>query len=157
MVGKMDANVPVYRMQSYGDEIKRVTAQQRFQTLLLTGFAGVALLLAGVGLYAVLSYMVAQRTTELGLRIALGAPRSNVLQLMLFRGLRLAAVGLALGLVLAATLTRFVAGLLFGVKPLDGVTFATTTLVLLVVSALASLIPAWRAASLDPNDTLRQQ
>ncbi len=157
LVAKMDANVPVYRMQSYGDEIKRVTAQQRFQAMLLTGFAGVALLLAAVGLYAVLSYMVAQRTPELGLRIALGAPRGNVLRLMLYRGLRLAGIGLALGLLLSVGLTRFMTGLLFGVKPLDGGTFASTTLILLAVSLLASLVPAWRAALLDPNDTLRRQ
>lgn len=156
-VAKLDPSVPVYRFQSYNDDLKRITTQQRFQTLLLSAFAGVALLLAGLGLYAVLSYMVAQRRTELGLRIALGAPRSNVLQLMLYRGLRLAGIGLALGLVLAVVLTRFVAGLLYGVKPLDAVTFATTTAVLLVVSGMASLIPAWRAALLDPNDTLRQQ
>jgi ABC-type antimicrobial peptide transport system permease subunit len=156
-VAKLDAAVPVYRFQSYDDDLKRITAQQRFQTLLLSSFAGVALLLAGLGLYAVLSYMVAQRTTELGLRIALGASRGHVLRLMLSRGMRLAAVGLALGLVLAVVLTRFVTGLLYGVKPLDGVTFTTTTMVLLGVALVASVIPAWRAALLDPNETLRKQ
>ena len=156
-VAKLDKTLPVYRMQSYSDDLKRVTAQQRFQTLLLTGFAVVALLLAGLGLYAVLSYMVAQRTTELGLRIALGAPRGNVMQLMLWRGLRMTALGLSAGLVTSALLTRFVAGLLYGVKPLDGLTFATTTVVLLAVSSIACLIPALRASMLDPNETLRQQ
>jgi putative ABC transport system permease protein len=154
---KSIATLPIYRLQSYNDDLARTTAQQRFQALLLSAFAGVALLLAGLGLYAVLSYMVTQRTTELGLRIALGAPRANVLQLMLFRGLRLAVLGLCFGLATAAVLTRFVAGLLYDVKPLDAITFAGMTMVLLAVSCLASLIPAWRAAMLDPNDTLRSQ
>jgi len=155
-IASMDSAVPVYRFQSYSDELARTTAQERFQTLLLTGFAGIALLLAGLGLYAVLSYMVAQRTPELGLRIALGAQRGNVLRLMLSRGMQLAIYGLVAGLVAAVVLTRFVSGLLFGVKALDGATFATMTLVLLAVSSLASLIPAWRASRLDPNETLRQ-
>ena len=156
-VAAMDKSLPIYRMQSYSDDLRRVTAQQRFQTLLLTGFAAVALLLAGLGLYAVLSYMVSQRTTELGLRIALGAGRGNVLQLMLWRGLGMAALGLIAGLIAAGLLTRFVAGLLFGVKPLDIATFTIMTLVLLAVSAIASFIPSLRAAMLDPNKTLRQQ
>jgi predicted permease len=156
-IAKIDPELPAYRLQSYRDDLARITAQQRFQTLLLSAFATVALLLAGLGLYAVLSYMVAQRTTELGLRIALGAPRGSVLQLMLFRGLRLAGIGVCAGLMGAALLTRFVAGLLYDVKPLDTATFATMTLVLLAVSALSCLIPAWRAATLDPIDTLRNQ
>lgn len=155
-MARLDSALPVYRFQSYNDELARTTAQQRFQTLLLTSFAAIALLLAGLGLYAVLSYMVAQRTSELGLRIALGAQRSNVLRLMLSRGMRLTVVGLAVGLAAAVLLTRFVQGLLFGVKALDGATFATMTLVLLAVSSVASLIPAWRASRLDPNETLRQ-
>ena len=156
-MAKVDSALPVYRFQSYSDELARTTAQQRFQTFLLTGFAVIALLLAGLGLYAVLSYMVMQRTAELGLRIALGAQRGNVLRLMLGRGLRLAIYGLAVGLAAAMVLTRFVEGLLFGVRALDGLTFATTTLVLLVVSSIACLIPALRASMLDPNETLRQQ
>jgi predicted permease len=154
-LARIDSNIPTYRMQSYADDLARLTAQQRFQTLLLTAFAAIALLLAGLGLYAVLSYMLAQRTPELGLRIALGAPRSNVLKIVLVRGLALAVVGLCTGLLAAALLTRFAAGLLYGVKPLDTATFAIMTLVLLAVSAIASLIPAWRASMLDPNQTLR--
>jgi predicted permease len=155
-IAAIDGTLPIYRFESYNDDIARITSQQRFQTLLLTGFAVVALLLAALGLYAVLSYMVAQRTAELGLRMALGAPRLSVLQLMLFRGLKMAAIGAAAGLVAASLLTRFVATLLYGVKPLDAVTFAGMTLVLLLVSCLASLIPAWRGAMLDPNSALRK-
>jgi ABC-type antimicrobial peptide transport system permease subunit len=89
--------------------------------------------------------------------MALGASRSHILRLMLYRGLTLAAIGLGIGIASAALLTRFSTGLLYGVKPLDGATFAAMTLVLLVVSCLASLIPAWRAAMLDPNEILRSQ
>jgi predicted permease len=156
-VARMDSSLPVYRLQSYQDDLARITAQQRFQTLLLAAFAAIALLLAGLGLYAILSYMVTQRTRELGLRIALGAQRGSVLRLLMWRGLRLACSGLCVGLVGAVLLTRFVSGLLYGVKPLDMVTFATMTAVLLAVSTLASLAPAWRAAMLDPNETLRGQ
>jgi len=154
-VARQDSNLPTYRMQSYADDLARLTAQQRFQTLLLTGFALIALLLAGLGLYAVLSYMLAQRTPELGLRIALGAPRMHVLRLMLARGVMLAGAGLVAGVIAAAGLTRFISGLLYGVKALDGATFALMTAVLFAVATLASLLPAWRASRLDPNRTLR--
>jgi predicted permease len=156
-MARIDSALPVYRMQSYDDDLARITAQQRFQTLLLSAFATIALLLAALGLYAELSYMLSQRTGELGLRMALGASRSHILRLMLYRGLTLAAIGLGIGIASAALLTRFSTGLLYGVKPLDGATFAAMTLVLLVVSCLASLIPAWRAAMLDPNEILRSQ
>jgi len=155
-LAKIDSSLPVYRFQSYGDDLQRTTAQERFQTMLLSAFAGVALLLAGIGLYAVLSYMVSQRTTELGLRMALGASRGGVLKLMLVQGLRLAVMGLCGGLVVAAVLTRSIAGLLYGVKPLDVATFAGMTLVLLVVSCVASVVPAYRASMLEPMDALRQ-
>jgi predicted permease len=156
-VAAVDGGLPVYRVQSYSRELTRVTAQQRFQTLLLTGFAGIALLLAGLGLYAALSYMVTQRTQEMGLRLALGAQRVDVLRLMLGRGLRLAAAGLGTGLLAAALATRWLGTLLYGVKPLDAGTFVGMTAVLLAASAVASWIPAWRAASLEPMETLRRQ
>jgi predicted permease len=156
-IAKLDKSVPAYRLQSYEEDVARITAQQRFQALLISAFAAVALLLAALGLYATLSYMVAQRTTELGLRIALGAPRANVLQLMLFRGLKLAGLGLIAGLALAAVLSRYLIGLLYAVKPLDFATFAIMTAILLAVSATASILPAWRAAMLDPIESLRNQ
>jgi len=133
------------------------TANPRFQTLLLTSFAAVALLLAAIGLYAVLSYMVVQRTHEIGLRMALGAQRGNVLQLILNRGISLALIGVASGVGASVLLTRFLSTLLYGVKPLDPITFICVAGVLLAVSAIASLIPASRAASLDPMKTLRDQ
>jgi len=156
-VAKLDSAVPIYRLNSYSDDLQRTSAQQRFQTMLLSAFAGIALLLAGVGLYGVLSYMVSQRMMEFGLRMALGAQRGNVLQLILRRGMGLAAIGLCLGLVTAALLTHFIAGVLYSVKPLDGLTFAGMTMVLLAVSGVASLIPAYRASRMDPNEALRNQ
>jgi predicted permease len=156
-VATLDSAVPIYRMSSYSDDLQRTSAQQRFQTMLLTGFAAIALLLAAIGLYGVLSYMVSQRTMELGLRIALGAQRSNVLQLILLRGLGLAVVGLCIGVVTAALLSHFISGVLYEVKPLDLLTFAGTSFMLLIVACVASLIPAYRASRLDPNEALRTQ
>ena len=156
-VASLDKGAPIYRMNSYSDDMQRTSAQQRFQTTLLTSFAGIALLLAAIGLYGVLSYMVSQRTIELGLRIALGAQRSNVLQLILLRGLGLAVVGLCIGIATAALLSHFISGVLYQVKPLDALTFVGTSLVLLIVSCVASLIPAYRASRLDPNESLRAQ
>jgi ABC-type antimicrobial peptide transport system permease subunit len=115
------------------------------------------LLLSAIGLYAVLSYMVAQRTLEIGLRLALGAQRQSVLGLILRRGLALAAIGLSIGVVASLLLTRFMAELLYGVKPLDPLTFVAVSAVLMLVSAVASSAPAYRAARLDPMRTLREQ
>jgi putative ABC transport system permease protein len=156
-LAKIDSNVPVYRFQSYHDELARVTSQQRFQAFLLTAFAGIALLLAGLGLYAILSYMVVERTPELGLRIALGASRGDVLKLMLFRGLKLAGIGMGIGLAASASLTRLITSQLYGVKALDAGTFLITTIVLLLISIIACTLPSWRAATLDPNEVLRSQ
>ena len=125
--------------------------------MLITSFAVIALLLAAVGLYAVLSYMVAQRTLEIGLRLALGAQRDSVLGLILRRGMLLAAAGLAIGIVASLLLTRFMQELLYGVKPFDPLTFVAVSAVLLLVSLVASSVPAYRAARLDPMQTLRDQ
>ncbi len=157
VVTSVDRELPVYHLRAYDEAMDRATAQPRFQTLLLAGFASVALLLAALGLYAVLSYMVAQRTFEIGLRMAIGAQRSDVLRMILQRGLRLALTGLAIGLVASALLTSFLTHMLYGVKPLDPVTFAAVSMVLLAVSAVACFAPAWRASQLEPVKTLRDQ
>jgi predicted permease len=156
-VAALDKELPVYRVRTLEEGVALSAAQPRFQTLLLTAFAGIALLLAAIGLYAVLSYMVVQRTHEIGLRMALGAQRGNVLRLVLNRGISLALIGVALGIGVSVLLTRFLGSLLYGVTPLDPVTFVCVASVLLAVSAIASLIPASRAASLDPMKTLRDQ
>jgi ABC-type antimicrobial peptide transport system permease subunit len=154
-VAETDRGLPVYRLRTYTDDLARTTAQQRFQTVLIGAFAGIALLLAAVGLYALLNYMVALRRPEMGLRLALGAQRSNVLGLILGRGVILAGTGLVMGLVASAMLTRSLAGMLFQVRPNDPWVFAIVSLVMLLMTSLASLVPALKAARLDPIETLR--
>jgi ABC-type antimicrobial peptide transport system permease subunit len=156
-VAALDRNVPVYDVHSYEDLVSRNAAQPRFQSMLLTSFAALALLLSAIGLYAVLSYMVAQRTLEIGVRMALGAQRSDVLALILRRGVGLAMLGLIVGMMLSVVLTRYMASMLYGIKPLDPTTLLSVTAILLVVSLIASTAPAWRAARLDPMKTLREQ
>jgi len=154
-VARFDSSLPIYSVRT--NLLARSTAQQRFQTILITAFAIIALVLSAIGLYAVLSYMVAQRTMELGLRIALGAQRGNILELILRRGLMLSIAGLAIGLCASALLTRFLTTLLFATKALDAETFAGMALLLFAISAISSLVPAYRASRLDPIETLRQQ
>ena len=156
-VAEIDKQVPVYRVRTMAEGVANSSAQPRFQALLLTAFAAVALLLAAIGLYAVLSYMVAQRTNEIGLRMALGAQRGDVLAMIMQRGLRLAFAGLAIGVVLSISLSQLLAKLLYGVKPSDPVTFLSVAALLSLVSAIACLIPALRASHLEPMDTLRNQ
>jgi putative ABC transport system permease protein len=132
-------------------------ARQRFSMLLLAIFAGVALLLAAVGIYGVMSYSVAQQTREIGIRMALGAQRSDVLKMTVIQGLRLVGFGLAIGLVAAFILTRVMASLLFGVSATDPLTFIVISLVLLAVAMLASYIPSVRAMKVDPMVALRYQ
>ena len=157
VLAQMDGNVPLYRVSTVDDFVSLSAAQPRFQTVLITFFAVMALLLAAVGLYAVLAYMVAQRTLEIGLRLALGAQRESVVRLILRRGLMLAAIGLGIGIAASVVLTRFLSDLLYGVKPLDPLTFIAVSAVLMLVSLIASSAPAYRAASLDPMRTLREQ
>jgi len=156
-VAQIDPDIPVYQVRTLDDYVSVAAAQPRFQTVLIGFFALMAMLLAAIGLYAVLSYMVAQRTLEIGLRLALGAQRDRVLGLILRRGLTLALTGLAIGLVASMLLTRFLQDMLFGVQRFDPMTFAGVSLVLLLVSLIASSVPAMRAARLDPMRTLREQ
>ncbi len=156
-LAQIDSNVPLSHVRTMEDYVSLAAAGPRFQTMLITSFAVLALLLSAVGLYAVLSYMVAQRTLEIGLRLALGAQRENVLGLILRRGLLLAAVGLAMGMFASLLLTRFMQELLYGVGRFDPITFVSVSAVLLLVSLIASSVPAYRAARLDPMQTLREQ
>ncbi len=156
-LSQLDSNISLFRVATLDDYVAQSAAQPRFQTVLISFFAAMALLLSAIGLYAVLSYMVAQRTLEIGLRLALGAQRENVLQLILRRGLLLAATGLAVGLCGSLLLTRFLEDMLYGVRPFDPLTFVGVSAVLLLVSLIASSVPAYRAARLDPMRTLREQ
>jgi predicted permease len=156
-VAQLDKNLPLYEVRTMDDVFSRSAAQQRFQALLVSGFAVISLLLSAIGLYGLLSYLVAQRTLEIGVRMALGAPRQSVLAMVLRRGMALAAIGVAIGIVASVALTNFLKGMLFGIRPLDALTFVVVSAVLLLVSLLASSGPAYRAALLDPVKTLRDQ
>ncbi len=150
-----DKDIPLYGVETLEEAASKAAAQPRFQTLVLGCFAGMALLLSAIGLYAVLSYMVAQRTSEIGVRMALGAQRGDVLGMIVRRGLTLALAGIAIGLAAAVLLTRLMTGMLYGVDPFDAATFAVVAGILLLVSLGASFAPAWRAARVDPMRTLR--
>ena len=156
-IAQMDPSIPMYQVHDLDFYIARSAAQPRFQTLLVTSFAAMALLLAAIGLYGVLSYIVQQRSMEIALRLAVGAQRGEVLGLVLRRGMALAAIGVAMGLGISACLSRFIATLLYGVHPLDPLTFAGVSLLLLLVALVASIAPACRAAQADPMTTLRNQ
>jgi predicted permease len=156
-VAEMDSNIPVYRLHSLDFYVSQAVAPERFQTLLLTAFAAIALLLAAVGLYGVLAYIVQQRALEIALRLAVGAQRGDVLRMILKRGMVLAAIGVAAGLGISFVVTRFLSTLLYGVKPFDALTFGGMSLVLLAVAFVASTAPAYRAAKTDPMTTLRTQ
>ena len=156
-LARLDPEIPLYRVRTLDTLVSNAASEPRFQMLLVSCFALLALALSAVGLYAVLSYMVAQRTTEIGLRMALGAQPRDVLRWVLRRGMRMAAMGAAIGLALSTALTRYMQELLFGVRPLDTLTLAAVSATLLAVSALASAAPALRAARLDPMQALRDQ
>ena len=156
-VAQVDKNVPLYSVRTMDDIFARSAARQRFQALLVSAFAVISLLLCAIGLYGLLSYLVAQRTLEIGVRMALGAPRQTVLAMVLRRGMLLAAAGVALGVAASIALTTFLRGMLFGVRPLDALTFVGVSAVLLLVCLVASSGPAYRAALLDPVKTLRDQ
>jgi putative ABC transport system permease protein len=154
VVVSLDPDAPVFRYRPFTNDISNLASQPRFQAVIVSSFATMALLLAAVGLYGVLSYIVAQRTREFGLRMALGASRSHVVRLVLRRGLALAAVGIGVGIVLSAFTSRIIANMLFKIAPLDRPVFLTVTVMLLMVSVLAALAPALRAANIEPTKAL---
>ena len=156
-VAEQDSNLPVFNVYSYETLMERNTALRRFQIIVIAGFAAVSLMLAALGLYVSLSYMVMERIPELGLRLALGARRIDLLGLVMRRGMSLAAIGLAVGLLASAALTRYLQSLLYATRSLDALTFAMTAALLFVVCMAASFTPAWRASRLDPSETLRQR
>lgn len=147
----------VYGRESEEEVVALSIASQRFSLMLLGAFAGLALLLAGIGIYGVLSYLVGQRTREIGVRMALGAQRLDVLRMILRDGVRMTMVGTAIGLVAALALTRLMASMLFGVRPTDPVTFAAVAVLLCGIALFACYLPARRAAKVDPMVALRYE
>src|SRR6185503_10674424 len=144
-------------VKTMDEYISATVAAPRFNTTLLVIFASVALVLTIVGLYGVMSYSVAQRTNEIGIRMALGAQSRDVLRLIVSQGFKLVLMGLAIGLAGAVALTRVIASLLFGVTAKDPLTFLTVAVVLAFVALLACYIPARRATRLDPLTALRYE
>ncbi len=153
----VDPDQPVANVRTMDDLLAKETSIQRTGMTLLTAFAGLALLLASIGIYGLLAYFVAQRTPEIGVRLALGARPRDILALVLKKGMALVAVGTSVGLVSAFLLTRLISSLLFGVAPADPLTFASVPVVLVAVALVACYIPARRAARVDPNVALKYE
>jgi predicted permease len=153
----LDPSLPLARVRTMDEVVFAAQSRPRFLALLLTLFSSVALVLAAVGIYGVISYSVAQRTKEFGVRMALGAQRGDVLGIVLGRGMVLALIGIGMGLMGAFTLTRFLSTLLFGVTPTDPLTFVAVSILLGIVAFLASYIPARRATRVDPMAALRYE
>ncbi len=151
----LDSNVPLTAIQTMQERAAEVTSRPRFIAVLLSSFAGLALLLAGIGIYGVMAYSVSARTREVGIRMALGAQRADVIRLALNQGMRLAGIGVGLGLLASLALTRLMQGMLFGVSANDPLTFCAITLLLLSVAWLACWLPARRATKVDPLVALR--
>ena len=156
-IRQIDAELPIYGLQTMDEAMSESASQQRFFMTLLAGFATLALVLAALGIYGVISYTVSQRTREMGIRIALGATHHRVVKLVVSHGAMLAAGGVALGMVGGLALTRLIAGLLYETPPKDPLTFAGVGLFLAAISVLAAYLPARRAAAVDPVVTMRAE
>jgi predicted permease len=154
---ELDRELPVYRVLTMDQRIAGSLARRRFSTILLGVFAGLALALAAIGIYGVMAYLVNQGTRELGIRMALGATQRTILSLIVTQGMKLALFGVGVGVVAAFALSRLVSGLLYGVAATDPLTFAAIAVLLVLVSLLASYIPARRAARIDPMVSLRSE
>ena len=152
----LDPALPVFNVRSMNDVMDASIAPRRFSAELVGVFAAVAMLLSSIGIYGLLAYMVGQRSREIGIRVALGAQRPDILKLILGKGLLLAGTGIAIGLILSAISAPMIAGLLYGVHPIDVIVFVTVPLILLVVAFLATYIPARRATIVDPIIALHE-
>jgi putative ABC transport system permease protein len=153
----LDPDLPVFDVKTMDERLADALARRRLSMLLLGGFAGIALILAAIGIYGVMAYSVNQRTHEIGIRLALGAQTRDILRLVVRQALLLVSVGIAVGLAGALALTRVMASLLYGISATDRLTFVITPLLLAGVALLASYLPARRAAKVDPMIALRYE
>jgi len=153
----VDSDAVVYDIRTMQERLYRSMARQRFASVMLAAFAAFALLLAAVGIYGVMSYLVAQSTHDIGVRVALGASAGNILGLVVKQGMTLAIAGIAVGLLGAVALTRVMSSLLFGVSATDSLTFGAVALLLAIVAFVAAAIPARRATAVDPMVALREE
>ena len=151
----LDSDIAAYEVITMQEQVERSTSAQRIAVALLEIFGGLALVLAAIGLYGVMAYTVSQGTRELGLRMALGANTSDLLRLVMSRGLALTAGGILLGLATALGLTWLGGELLYKVSPRDPIAFASAFVIMAVVALLACFVPAWRATRIDPVRALR--
>jgi predicted permease len=156
-IHEVGPDIPVTDVLSMDDLVAESMSPQRFNMQLLAAFAGLALLLAAVGIYGVLSYTVRRRIREIGIRMALGASQSDILRLVVTDGMKPILLGVGLGVIAAVALSRLVATLLFGVPPTDPLTFSAVALLLIIVGAAANLLPAYRATRVEPTQTLREE
>jgi len=152
---QLDKDLPIENARAMTQLVESSVAQRKLSVRLLSGFAGVALLLAAIGLYGVLAYTVTQRAREIGIRTALGAQRADVIGLVLRQGMTLAGLGILVGVAGAFALTRFIRSMLFGVTPTDPLTFTGIPGLLTTIALLACWLPARRAANVDPMEALR--
>jgi predicted permease len=155
IIASLDPNLPVADVRSFEEVMQRSVAPQRFNAILLGTFSGLALLLATIGIYGVLSYSISRRTSEIGLRIALGASRGNILRMTLGQGIRPALLGIVLGAIGAWWLSRYMSSLLFGIKPFDTVTYGAVVVLLMTTAAVACYLPSRHALRTDPATALR--
>jgi predicted permease len=157
IVSEMDRDLPVSDVLTINQLLGKSTQDQSFSTTLLVAFATMSLVLAAVGLFGVMSYVASHQTTEIGIRIALGAKREHVMRKMLLDGMRPAVFGLVVGLAGSLAVGRLMRDLLYEIKPLDPAVFAAVAAMLLAVAAFACIVPAWRASRLDPMQALRAE
>jgi putative ABC transport system permease protein len=156
-IAKFDPHLPVFELQPMDALVEKAQAGTRFQLMLIGAFAAIAVLLAGVGLYGVLSTVVRQRTSEIGVRMALGAAPGRIFGLVIGHGLRLSAAGIGIGILAALALTRVMSTMLVGVTASDPTTYAAMAVLFFAIAAIACWVPGRRAAGLDPIVALRDE